>query len=668
MIALDAGTLRRARNSALFSLRPALAMRGWILTLTSAVMLYVLVGCGGSTKNIQNPAAPAATAVTIVFQPSPAKSISLSATTTLTAVVSNDPSKAGVDWALICPVANTCGRLTPLHTQSGAATSYAPPSTITGNTQSVTIEAFATADHTKNVVAAISVIGFAGNIKGTYVFETRGTDGNGPYRLAGVIVLDGNGGVTSGEQTHSDPLMTVADVITGGSYNIGPDGRGTLTLNTADTNIGQQGIENLSLVFLSNSQAFLATVDNPNLAQSFETSSGSLDLQTATTTPSGGYAFAANGTDLSSPPGPMAIGGVLKIDSPNTISGNGSVADQDDNGAIVHSATLSGTVTNPDQFGAVKFNLTTSLTASPVQFTGYIVDALHIKLIESDNTGTGSGFGATAGLAISQSAATGTFTNNSAFAGNYVFGILGQDITANPSSLASVGLFTADASGNINSGYNDEILNGLLQYISDSFTGTYTLDPSGTGRVDSSITYTVSGPGPEFIFYLTGNGNPPLVLDAESTFGSLGVGLAQPQVAPPFSFNGLYGLKLTQSSGQAESDGTAQITANGTTNTLSGIVDSQIDFLAFPNFQISGTFVPVTTGRFTGALTNSNFTFAPPGNPANTIEVAYYLIDSEHGYVIETDSSASAELTYGYLAPRTAVTQPASAARAKSRR
>lgn len=629
-----------------------MAISRWILLLVSAAIIAVLAGCGGSTTNVQNPPAPPSSSVSIAFQPAPAASVTLNSTTLMTAVVSNDPSNAGVDWALLCQSSINCGTLSPLHTPSGAPALYKPPDSISGNTQAVTIEAFATADHTQNVAAGITVTGFAGSLKGTYVFETKGIDANGPFQLAGVILLDGNGGITSGEQTHSDVLLSVSDSISGGSYTIGPDGRGTLTINTADQNIGQQGIENLSLVFLSSSHALIATLDNPLLNASFETSSGTLDLQTSTTAPMGGYAFTVNGTDLSL--GPMAIGGVLKITSPKTISGAGSVADQDDAGAVFPSATLSGTVTNPDGFGSLKFNLTTAFAPTPIQFTGYMVDALHINLIESDNNGSGTGFGSTAGLAIGQGVATGTFTKDAAFAGTYVFGILGQDLSTLPTSLASVGRFTADSSGHLKNGYNDELLSGFGVEISDSFTGTYTLDSTGTGRVDSSLNFTTSGPGPEFIFYLTGNGNPPLVLDADQNIGSLGIGLAHPQAAPPFSFNGTYGLRYTQSSGPTENDATGQITVDGPSKTLEGKVDTNFELSPQPDTMLTGTFATIpNSGRFTGTLNN---TFFPsPGSVPNTIAVAFCLIDSGHGFFIETDSLASGELSFGYFSTRTPV-------------
>ena len=630
--------------------------RTWPRLLLSAAAILSLAsfaGCGGTnTTNVQNPPAPTASSVSIAFKPAPAATISLNATATLTASVDNDPNSAGVDWSLLCPTVGTCGTLAPLHTASGSAATYTPPTTISGNSQAFTMEAFATADHSKNVAATITVTGFASNLKGTYVFESKGIDANGPFQLAGVVVLDGNGGITSGEQTHSDVLLSVADKITGGSYTIGADGRGTMTLNTADQSIGQLGVENLSLAFLSASQAFIATMDDPNLSPSFETSSGTLELQTSTTAPTGGYSFAVNGVDVNT--FPMAMGGILNIDSPAAISGTGSVADQDDLGAIYPNTAVSGTLTTPDSFGSLKFNLTTAFSANPVQFTAYIVDTSHLKLIESDITGSGIGVGATAGIAIGQGTATGTFTSNAAFSGNYVFDVLGVDLNGLPSSMASLGVFTADASGNLTNGYNDELLSGFGIYVSDSFTGTYTVDPSGNGRVDSSIDFTSNGAGPELIFYLTGNGNPPLLLDADANFGALGVGQASPQAAPPLPFNGTYGLGFLQSSGSLENHGTGQITANGTADTLSGVIDTNLQFSALPNTPLTGTFEAIpSNGRSTGGLTN---TFFPtPGTAPSTIAVTYYAVDASHVFFLESDSIIAGELTFGYFAARTPV-------------
>ena len=187
-----------------------------------------------------------------------------------------------------------------------------------------------------------------------------------------------------------------------------------------------------------------------------------------------------------------------------------------------------------------------------------------------------------------------------------------------------------------------------------SFTGTYTVDPSGTGRVDSSVNFSVNGPGPELIFYLAGNGNPPMVLDADVNLGALGVGMANPQAASPVTFNGRYGLNLVQSSESLENHGTAQITANGGSDTLSGVIDINLSFSAQPNTPLTGTFGTIASnGHSTGGLTN---TFFPtPGTEPSTIAVAFYVADASHVYVIETDSLTSGELSFGYFSARSAV-------------
>jgi len=89
---------------------------------------------------------------------------------------------------------------------------------------------------------------------------------------------------------------------------------------------------------------------------------------------------------------------------------------------------------------------------------------------------------------------------------------------------------------------------------------------------------------------------------------------------------------------------------------LSGVVDTDQNSSSLPDTPITGTFAAISnSGRFTGQLTN---TFFPtPGNTPNTIAVEFYLIDSGHGFFIETDSLTSFEFSLGYFAARTPVCQ-----------
>lgn len=613
----------------------------WIPLFVIAGVGLLLTGCGGgSTTNVQNQAAPPTSSLSIAFQPKPPGGLFINQTAPLTAIVSNDSSSLGVDWSLTCQ-SNNCGSLSPLHTDSGKSAVYTPPTGLPQNSETVNIVAYATSDHSKNVVTALTVSAFGSTLKGKYVLQTTGVDVTGePYQFAGVVTLDGNGNITGGEQIYSDVTSFESDKIAGGSYFIGPDGRGTLTLNTADQNIGQAGIETFSLVCLSNAQALIAKIDDPNNPVfSSESAQGTMDLQAVVATPTAGYAFVVSGTDIASF-SPTAYGGVLNIDSPNTISGTGSIADEDLGGSVTNKAAISGTVSSPDAFGAIKFSLTTDFSPTPIQLTGFIVDGTHIKLIETDNDGTGTVGMSTSGIAIGQGSATGTFTGGkSELSGNFVFGILGEDFSGLASSLAAAGYFTSDGAGHF-AGYIDEFLDGFQ--ISNNIHGRYSVDKKGTGRVNSFISIKDFGPGPEYIFYLTGNGNPPLILDADVNIGSFGGGLAYPAAAT-VSFAGRYGTAYTQSDFGNENDASGQFTVNSTAQTLSGVVDTNFTLSPGWDTALTGTVQPTTVpNRFTGTMSNQYFLPGP-------ISVAYYLFDSAHGFFVETDGAQS---SFGNFATR----------------
>jgi hypothetical protein len=519
------------------------------------------------------------------------------------------------------------------------------------------------------------VTAFAGNLQGTYVLQAQGLDISfSPYQFAGVIVLDGNGGITSVEQTanffdsNTGSFVSKSDTVPtkAGAYFVGADGRGTMTINTNDPDVGQNGVETFSLVVLSASQALIAQTDTT------ESATGTMDLQTWTSNAaplSGGYAFVVSGNDFFSEL-PTAFGGVFNIDSPGNISGNGSIADQNWDGTVTPNSPVNGTVSAPDASGAVTLNLNfaTFQSTNAYQFTGYIVDATHIKLIESDNSSS-AGIGSTGGIAIGQGSATGTFTSASSFSGSYVFGISGTDIynfAATPATLAWAGVLSADGLGDFTNGYMDVFLqqNGSQPpnfsggaQISAPFTGTYLLDSRGIGRVKPTFQFS-PGPRPGFaprlFIYLTGNGKPALFLDGgdgTSTNGipnypSVGTGIAYPQSTSALTFSGDYGFSFTQQNGN-ENDSTGQLIANTATDTLAGIVDTNAGLGPTSGNSLTGTFQPPANGRFTGTLSSGTL---------SATSLDFYMIDSSHGFFVQTDLlTGSSTVGLGYYATRTPV-------------
>ena len=311
-----------------------MAAKRWLLFLLPVAMMAILAGCGGSNGNVQNPPPPPASKVSIAFQPEPSPSLAVSFSENLTAVVSNDSSNAGVDWTLRARIPATAGR-SVLRTPPAAQPQPIRRRQPFPNSLTVEIVALATADQNQNVVAPITVTTFSGSLKGTYVLQAEGVDVNGGpnYQFAGVIVLDGNGGISSGEQTinfldqKSGALVSKSDSIVAApnSYFVGSDGRGTLYITTADNDIGygsaNPGIETFTFVLLSSSQALISQMDLTNAAGACIACTGTSAPEPSICRPAPRHPRAAmpslvSGTDVVNTL-PIAFGGVFNVDSPD---------------------------------------------------------------------------------------------------------------------------------------------------------------------------------------------------------------------------------------------------------------------------------------------------------------------------------------------------------------
>ena len=697
-----------------------MAMQRWVPFLLAAAMITFLAGCGGSTANVQNPPPPPQQNVTIMFSPQPGGALAVGSSESVTAVVTNDPSNEGVDWGLTCQLDpknqhGLCGSLSAPHTASGTPVLYTAPTSISVNSTIVEIVALATAEITENQVAPVTIGTFNNSLQaGNYVLQLLGVDGNSvPYQFAGVITVDGQGGVTGGEQTvNSAGISDNATILGSSSYFLGGDGRGTITLNWSD-NSSNTGTEIFSFVFLSNSQNPEALVSQIGLDTTGFSARGTMNLQqTPIAAPSGSYVFAMTGTDLLDNQAALAYGGVFDITS-GSISG---VTDEfigekqkiSDGLFAAGSQVSSG----PDSFGQVTLTLIGYLDgihSKPVTaiLTGYVVDASHIELIETDNTATTTGFASTGGFAIGQAAgAYGNFGDGS-LSGPYAFAVSGVDLfqsNLDPSTLTSAGEFTADGQpdGALTSGFTDTSLElncvqvsckggGLAgAQISASFTGTYAVDSAGAScGADSGTVVNGTGracitPGsfnpapnpsysPQLFLYLTGltgAGQPAALVLGEGAVGAspnlhypwLGSGIAYAQKTAVPAFAGPYGLSFTQDLSLVELDGTAQATVNAAnTPPLSGTADANFQ----PGNGFLGSFGNATSNYLPGTL------YADPNAPvatvfANPIAVDYYAIDANQGFFIETDlvtqgALQNGQVTLGYYAVQCQVTLPPTA-------
>ena len=599
-----------------------------------------------TATSIATPVKSASTSITIVppipiavsfFAPPPA-SLEVNTSTPLLAAITNDvTANPRVQWTVTCK-ASSCGSFSSTTTTNEAITTYTAPAAIpSGNT--VTVTATSLTDSTKSASTTIVITPATPNLaNGTYVFQLSVPDGIQPSFFTGVFSAS-NGTITGGEQDSNyfgsdadDDLVpgTSTQKIIGGTYATTSDGNIQVSLKLDDNQV-----ETLTGTLASAGRRFVAAINGAP-------GSGTLDLQTAVTAPTGGYALSLFGGDKFGEA--ASLGGILNVDSPGAISGTGSILDAVDSYQPyggTHSVGA-GTVSAPDAYGRVLFQVrpASGSTLPAIYLAGYIVDAGQIRLVETNDATDNTNFqGVLGGTALAQLGSTGNFTAASLAGSSYVFGAQGADARG---TLQLAGVLTAGAGG---------VVNGTLNWNDRSnstqsplpFSGTYTVDPTGRVTVSNLVGPTFNY---SFHLYLAGDGNGLLLsTDTADTFS----GQAFLQQAIPFtsaSFSGAYGLSastyaINQPLGllqPATASGSILATPSSSTTTVAGFADLGN---GSTDFSISGSFTPASNGILQGTI--AGFNSASRSTPGS---FTLYLVDGTQGVLIETDSE---QLNLGHL-------------------
>lgn len=326
------------------------------------------------------------------------------------------------------------------------------------------------------------------NLNGTYVFSTTGSDStNGFFQtIAGTFIANGSGGITGGVMDINSVTNGVfpAQTISGGSYNVGVDGRpasqgGALTLKSA------AGTFQFDYVLTSSEHGLVTEFDANG------TGSGTLDLQSSVTQANiDGQSYAFNFTGASTAgsevicgvdigetaPAPYATAGAFTLDGSGNMSTG--VADFNNNcsSAGIQGLSLSaGSVILSSTAGAPgTATFTASPAGGPFTFDVYPVDTTHLKFIETDTTTS---------IAVSGDA----FTQSSFPTGNNVLIASGLDISAGAAPFAAAALIVTDGSNITNASvedYNDD--GNTAEVTSGVIGGTYTATTGGR----ATLTFT----------------------------------------------------------------------------------------------------------------------------------------------------------------------------------
>lgn len=576
-----------------------------------------VAGCGAS-GNGPNPSG-----ITVTISNVPA-SIVIAASSSIAAVVSNDSTSSGVTWTVACG-GSACGSISP--TSGGGNnpnTIYTAPSSIPSG-GSVTITATSVADSTATAAVTIAITAKPTPVvaDGNYVYRLTGEDMNGPYFAAGVFTVS-NGAISAGEQDYIDPAGGSDNRLVGASSSLtaASNGNFQLVLATGNSHLGVNGVETFRGTLVSATHAQISEFDASAAA------GGTLDLQTSTDAPAGGYAFNLGGVDGEENPSPLFIGGILTING-SSISVANSVFDYFDGGSVGQNQRFtSGTVSAPDSLGRTTITLTPTQASGGMEFQliGYIVGPNRIQFVESATDVLGGRLG---GTALGQGANAGNFSAASVGGNTYVFMAVGEDAPNGGATFA--GGFSLNP---------DDTVSGVLAYND----GVYRQGPQITGgnwSVDSlgrvaltNVTTSGSkiGNGPfAFQLYLDGNGNA-LEVGNDAIEGSTGAAFVQTtsQVNP-----GKYAIAAQGVAGVSPFPAWAAV---GPVS-----LDSSLNWSGFTDYNVlTGTPVPSralfgTTNAAEGlfSIHGLNATTSTPSAP----EFGYYPINDSSVLAIELDNN-----------------------------
>ena len=198
--------------------------------------------------------------------------------------------------------------------------------------------------------ASFALTNTAAFTSGNYVFYMSGEDiGFNYYAAAGALTIQSDGTVVAGEEDYNNANGNTSpgepatpDTISGGMITItdATTGLGTLTITSSNTATGISGVQTFAVQFVNPNHALIMQFDGS------ATSSGSLDLQTATAVTQANFSFALSGIDnTTSSYISWDFGGVFAA-----ATGAGFV-DVNDGGAVSTGNALASTSGTPDVFG-----------------------------------------------------------------------------------------------------------------------------------------------------------------------------------------------------------------------------------------------------------------------------------------------------------------------------
>ena len=509
-------------------------------------------------------------------------------------------------WSIISgalPSGLTCaGATLPCSLSDGVI--YGTPTTVGTYSFTVQVEDSATPNRgiaTATLTLTISEVLVNSDLNGNYAFLVSGYDLSGnSFAAAGSFFANGGGDITSGVMDTNDNGTVNSQVSLTGTYSIGADGLGTMTIQESSPPIERTFF--LSFVPTSNVQ----TVNLIELDSSIKQASGVLLEQNpsqfgSVLTSGSRYAFGFLGGDTAGKR--YGLAGAFTTNGAGIFDSDDAGISFETNMPFTASSSLPDTSTGR---GTMAF----SVSGVATSYTYYVVNLQQLIVIDATDLGA-----VVSGFMLAQ-------TLGSAYLTDAVFETTALNTSSSSTSLSQVGVMTGSggSSGSLTTSFDNNL------GATPSSSGSYSID-SSTGRT------TLTGSGlasPDPVLYLVQANEGFLVgTDAAVTFGFM---KQQSVPTPPFSLaslNGLYAGGSIPPTLSAPALSGASVFCPGTWNGASTNV------ICFQE-------VDAASANGTGGLTVNFYANTSMGAFENfTANTGYSLVSNGRGTIPQSGSSAA---------------------------
>jgi len=505
-----------------------------------------------TAKIAATPLISSASGVSIAFSQAPFPNLVTAGQARMSAVVSGDPSNAGVDWTVTC-TSSDCGSFNPAHTQSGdmtisgATTTYMAPATVP-TSGTITITATATADPSQLVTATVQI---ALPVTNCGSFDPPHTASSGTTSYTAPAVVPGGGTVTIIATASADLTKTAAATVTVGTGPSGPapapapvPSFGTVG-GTDNLGRGAATLGSRSFIYYLVSSRILRLIEKDSkgitAGSAFATSSSN-SLSKASL--SGNYAFTIAGSSTSPSQqlttGALGAGGLFSADGNGNISA--ATVDVNEAGVLTNysptkTVNAGGQAVPPGTYtmslqgrGSLVFNGPNGQIPGPLsQFALYLTADQGVLVVDLDFGLLGGG------QALAQQ---GNPISAATFQGAYAAGLQGANGSATAANETLVGRLVSDGTSKFTGTADVSVLgsDGTITLTpGGSLTGTFT--GASNGRFAGSLNTSATGTQQE-IFYDVDN-TTVLSMEADSSGTATGILQLQQLPASPAASSGL---------------------------------------------------------------------------------------------------------------------------------